>query len=465
MSIVIFLILLLPVIYKTVKVKNGYLYLFCVLYPILPDTFAIELSSKLPLLTGARILLLIMLVLSIWKYSDEIEVNAMLFYPFIFIVINIIISLINLQYGTGEINRIFQLVAEEFLVIILLKRMIPSKEDFYDCIDALIYGSIIMGVIGILQTTANIDVASVLNITADRVGGSIEDRMNMTRAYGTMNAISYGCYCTFMLPIILFRYEMTKKIKYIVSAVIVLGALLCSLTRSAMLVLGVVLLCMLVIRNKKFIKPYLKFLPLVLIGIVLVFIIYPKIWNIITEIAKSYLSSLGVKVDLSDEFGSNGTNAYYSRNVQWSAIYRMIQEHKGAFGYGYNAFSRGELYYKFRQFTDWTKATALDVGFVGIAADSGLVGLASYIALLGSIFVQAVRRVKRATYDFNFLTVFMVILCVVMNVGTSFANASLVWIYFALFYVYNSLEEKEKKGKLHAECYDGCDSQTMYTGV
>ena len=132
---------------------------------------------------------------------------------------------------------------------------------------------------------------------------------------------------------------------------------------------------MIVIRNAKFIKKYIKFFPFIILAIVGAYIIKPSMFDSIIEVIKSCLNVLGADFKLSDDFGLNANNASYSRTVQWTAVSYMVNEGKGLFGYGYLAYVRGCLRYFYRQFGFWTVATTLDVGFVRIATEAGLLGL------------------------------------------------------------------------------------------
>lgn len=454
-------ILFIPIIYQAIKSKKWYLFLFFTLYPILPDTFAIEISSKMPLLTGSRILLVILLIMWLYKHNAKWTVKVPITLT-LFMFVNLFISIINFQYGFGEANRIFRLVVEQYMLVMIIKDLITDKAEFLTCIDYMIYGCVALAIMGILQTTINLDVTTVFDITQARIDGAIENRMNMVRAYGTSNAITFGCYCAFMTPIILYRYELTKRNKYIIACGITLCALLFSMTRSAMMVLGVVIVVMLILRNRKFLKHYLKYMLLVFITFLVIFIAKSSLINSVVEVVKACLNVLGANYELSSGFGANASDASYSRNVQWTAVYYMIQEGKIFFGYGYNAFIRGKLYYLFRQFGVWTSATALDVGFVGIATESGLFGLATYILLLICIFMKAFRNRKyEKGFNFNQLTLYMVFMCILMNIATSFANDKLVWLYIALFYTNSQWSKKHVKYCIYKEpSNEKCDNSS-----
>lgn len=462
---IIFIILFLPIVYISFKKRNWYLFLFFIFYPILPDTFAIELSNKLPLVTGSRILLLLLLIIWIFQKSLHWKLKIPILLLFYFIT-NLIISIVNLQNGVEEINRIFRLTIENFLLVIIIKDLIKTKSDFFLCIDCLIYSGVCLSVIGILQTTINIDISTIFNLIPARISGSISNRMNMIRAFGTFNAITFGCFCTMLILIILYQYERTNKAKYILGSVIILVALLCSMTRSAIMVLCATLLIMLLIRNIRFLNNYLKYIPLLLLFFLGTLLLKPSLVNNFIEILKACLNVLGANFHLSEGFGANANDASYSRNVQWTALYYMAKEGNLLFGYGYNAFIKGKLFYYFRQFSSWTKATALDVGFVSIAVESGLIGLFLNLLLWLGIYISSLKRSKHTTtYNFDSLSTYIFFMYILLNISSSFINDKLIWIFIGLFYANKqwNFEYGEAKFKRSAyeQCNHSCYTQTM----
>ena len=449
MKYLIALVLFAPIIYLALRQKKWYLCLLFAFFPILPDSFAVELSASLPLLTGARVLLL--LVLAIWVCKRTRR--PFLYLPIslvVYTVCNLLISVINFRYGFAEINSVFRLVLERFLLVLIVRDLIRNEKEFDTCVDFMIYSSVSVSVIGVLQTVLKLDVSTVFHLMDARVEGSIVDRMGTTRAYGTFdgNAILFGCYCAFMILVILYQYEKRRGVRYLVFLAAVLCGLLCSMTRSAIMALGIVLVLMLFIRRWSFFKRYVRYLPLVVPVLLAVYLFKPEMLDTVTELVKSCLKVLGFDVELSSAFGVNSSDAAYSRNVQWTAIRYMLGEGEGLFGYGYNAFIRGKLFYFFRQFGRWTAAPALDVGFVSIATEKGLAGLAVQVAFIVSVFFGAWNKSHSYRhYDFYKLTEYMMIFYIIINIASAFNSAGAVWLFFALYYTRRRLDRDKAADK------------------
>lgn len=435
--------LLVSILVLSLKYEKWYLYIICGLYTILPDTFAIEISTSLPLLTFKRIFIVILFCILLYnnKIKNIIRVPKEIF---IYTLINLVVSIINLRFGFGELNGIFIIIFEQFMLVLLIKGFISNKEDVYKCLEFVVYCSVILAIISILQTVVKFDLATVFALTESRVSQEITDRMNTVRAYGVTNAISNGCYISFMVLISIFMYEKTKRFRYIFILALNIIALACTMTRSAILSLGIVIFIMLIVRNRQFIAIYSKYIMYAVAAVIMVIVVKPEILNGVKEVFKSILNVLGFKIELSEEFGMNAGNASYSRMVQWTAIIYMYKEGLLLFGYGYRAFVRGKLFYYFKQFKSWTKATALDTGFVSIAVERGIVGLVNNILLWLKILYDSLRFTKKGKFDYYQLTVYIVILYMLLNIMSAFANSELNWIIIALFFSYRECDYMEK---------------------
>ncbi len=454
-KIVIVGALFIPIVFKALKYNKWYLYILFGFYSILPDTFAIELSASLPLITGSRILVLI--ICCIWVYNLKFRKREGI--PkeiLVYVLVEVCISIINLRQGFGEVNNIFITVVQQFMLVMAVKATVEEEEEVYNCIDFLIYGSVALGIISILQTVLKFDVTTVLNITQERVVENITDRMNRVRAFGVTNAISNGCYCAFMCLITMFMYEHRRRFRYIIFLVVNAVALLCTMTRSALLAFGITVVVMALVRNRYFIRTYAKYIVLALVGIIGIFILKPSIFDSVIEVFKSILNVLGFDFELSDDFGLNADNASNSRLMQWSAIYYMAKEGLLLFGYGYNAFLRGRLYYYFIQFEAWVKAPAVDTGFVAIATQGGVISLFNNLLLWTGIVVSSIRNRDRRhkAFDIYKLTIYIAFMYIIINVASAFANTELIWLYLAIFFSYRKLKYEDKHRALCQERKD-----------
>lgn len=483
MKFIIIFALFAPIIYLALRQKKWYLYLLFAFVGVLPEQFSIRLHESIPLLSATRILILILM--GFWLY-DKWKTKKFHFPSslLLFFAVNLIISLVNLRYGTDDIKRIFLLIFERVLLVIMLTDMIHDRREFHRCIDFAIMGCAILAVIGIAQTVFNYDISSALHLTETITSIQLSNRMGLVRAFGTYNAISFGCYCSIMAMLILYRLYHTKSIWHSIAFALNFVALICTFTRSAWLCLAAIVLVTLLLYRTTLIRRLLSSAAIAFALLLLLCCFQPKLYNAFIETGKSSINTiLGVipdnvislflpestdgtalpeetnpelpeetnpdtlrpGFDLDEEFGANANDPSYSRTAQWTAVQYMAEEGQLLFGYGYNALIHGRIHFFFdRWAAKWQPTTFLDVGLVALITESGLIGAISYLGLLGYMLVCAFRSKSREDkFDFYHLVFLMIPLYILLNYLASFPNASIVWIFFSLFFSYKNLEKQE----------------------
>ncbi len=455
MKYIIMAMLILPIVYWACRENKWYLYLTFALYGILPDACAIELSSSLPLVTVTRLLILLLLAAVIVRRDLLIALHIPLVVAGYFGV-NVIVSLVNLRYGKGELNYIFVLLFEELLLFILIYNLVDTREEFERCLDFMIMGAVVLSITAVFQSVLHYDIAEVLSFVETRSEVVIQDRMGMTRAFATFNALSYATYCAFMSLIIWYRYEVTKRQTYIVVFMLNFIALLLTMSRSSLLALGIVLVLLLCSRGRAFIRPFLPYIPVAVLGVAAIVVAKPSVISALVETLKSALNTLGANYELDSNFGANATNGTYSRMRQWTSFTYMLRDGNWFFGYGYNGFSLGRAHYYSEYLHAWHVATELDVGFVAFLIQGGILGLGSYVLFIGYVFVHSFINRSRSEFSFFNATVFAMILLALLEFATSFSVRHLEWLFFALFFTYMlKIAPAERTAGQPAECSPG----------
>lgn len=478
MKYLLICLLFAPIVYLAIKNKRWYLYLAVAFIGILPEQFSVSIHDKLPLISATRVLILI---LAVFWVMDRLKAKTFSIPKalLIFGAVNLIISLINLRYGFGEVNRIFLFIFERVLLVIMLKDMITSKEEFHLCIDFMIMGCCALSIIGIMQTVFEYDIASILHLQETATSVSLSSRMGMIRAYGPFNAISFGCYCAFMTLPIYYRLEQTGKTYYSIAFALNIMSLICTFTRSAWLCLGGILLILMILRYRVFFK---KILPSIGITVALCLVmcfIQPKLLAGLTETFKSavntVLSALPDELysanqeknlhtdasepdatqpetpptvttpgfELSEDFGLNANNPTASRMMQWSAVRYLAKDGQLLLGYGYNALLRGKIRFFFENWGNrWVVSTFLDVGLVSLITESGIIGTVSYLALLCYMAVCSLKKRDRTgKFDFYKLTLYIIPMYLLLNFLAAFLFYQIIWLYIGAFFAYLKLND------------------------
>lgn len=501
MKLLLLFLLFAPILYLAFRQKKWYLYLMVAFVGILPEQFSVRLHDSLPLLTGSRVLILIVAVF--WLYERiktrrlQVPISLLIFFG-----INIALALFHLFFDLDEIKYIAILLMERALVILMLKDMIDSRQEFERCIDFTILACCAIAVIGICQTVFDYDIASVLHLTETMASISLTPRMGLTRAYGTFNAISYGCYCAIMLLLIYYRLAKTNLQRYGVAFALTFTALICTFSRSSWVCIAAVFFVLLILGRKAFIKRMLPSAGMAILLCLVLCLPQPKLAKAYIETGKSVINMvLAVLPDtppvptddttaqessgtdqstssndlsgtvqdvpsddddssstpqgtvdsnaekepafkLDKEFGLNGDDPSYSRVAQWTAVEYMTMQGKLITGYGYNAFVEGKLHYYFDRWdARWKTAPMLDVGLVAIITEGGLIGTGSLIGWLVFMAIYAWRRKGvRGTFDFYRVTLYMIPLYLMLNFTSAFPNEGILWLVWGLFYAYRKLD-------------------------
>jgi len=475
MKLVLICLLFAPIIYLAFRQKKWYLYLLFAFIAILPEQFSIKLHDSFPLLSASRILILIAMGFWVW---DKWK-NKNFHFPrslALFFTLNLIISLVNLHYGIGEIKRIFLLIFERVFLVIMLMDMIQDREEFHRCLDFAIMGSSALAVIGIVQTVFNYDISSVLHLTETFSSIQLASRMGLVRAFATYNAISYGCYCAFMAFLILYRLYNTKSLWHGAAFALNFVALVCTFTRSAWLCFAGIAFIALILCGGRLIRRLLPSIAMTLALVAVLCCFQPRLFTAFVETGKSSINTvLGVLPDsvvslffpdgelselpdteqgdeehhkpgfeLDEDFGMNASDPTYSRTAQWTAIEYMAKEGVLMFGYGYNALLRGRIHFFFdRWAAQWQPTDFLDVGFVALIAESGILGTIAHLGLLVYLFIYAWRKkhtFKERQLDFSWLTILIIPLYLLLNYLAAFLYAHIIWLFIGLCYAYHKKE-------------------------
>ena len=447
LKLAIIFVMLLPIFICARKEQKGYLYIFFSLYGILPDACGIEISSSLPIITMDRILILILFAAVVYKKRFVLRVSLPKEF-YIYIVINVIVSIVNIRFGAGEFNQLFIYMYEQLLVVILLYNYIDNEIEFEKCIDYLIAGGTILAIMAVVQFLFRLDLSSALMWSDPRAFVRIEDRMGRMRACATFNALSYGCYSAFLSIVIIYRYLKTNKKKFVLALYIDLLALMCTLSRSAILSLVIVLFVMLLTTKGKLIKGFYKYFLLAIGVIGISIIVFPSVFDVFKQVFLSIMNTLGGNHELSSEFGTNATNGTYSRLRQWSSVIYMANDNNLLFGYGYNGFVNGAVkYFNFRE-KYWHIAKELDVGFVAFLINGGVIGLLSYFMFLVTPCFKIKKYISRRKWDFGCMYIYMAMLLMFLEFMTSFAVRHFEWLIFSLFWIWIEIAKKGKKDEL-----------------
>ena len=460
--------------------------LFFALYIIMPEYFAVEFSSKLPLITASRFVLILMGLMLVIRRRAKLShfrqirlrdfklllaEDKVLRWGLIgYFVILLIANLAHLVSVPAEtMKAVFVLAAEQYVLVWLLVLEIDTKQRVLQCLKIMIYVSGVVALVAAIGVAVDYNLFHLLDTVQREMLMSTYYRLGIMRAEaGFGHPVYYGAFCAAILPVNMYLIEgaETKKSQVVLCGCMALNlaGLVLSNSRGSLLAFGCMLLLIVPIKivMKIGCKMVVRYLSVFLSsGFVLLTVtaVTPVGTQYLGEIVKSVWESISPdmnedgspdanegantpeKPPVEDEpeidYGENA-NGLWSRMVQLTGI-QWTLERSPVFGMGPDAHVRGEICYEFEEDKWWSVAT-FDMGVVAIVGQYGLAGVAGYILLYAGVLITLFRK-KMWTdrilmmFFFSFATIFLCLLSISSMDRT-------MWVLIGLFVCYLNCKEK-----------------------
>lgn len=408
--------------------------LFLALYTVLPTYFALELSESIPLITAARILIVLLGIAVILRRRNDFfhlenfrfsSLNFQLSQDkflrgglFIYFALLLLVNITFLGSTSEALKQLFTLVAEEYAIIWMLSLTLTSREKIDQGIRLMVFASGVVGILAIFSVVTQYNPFHLLNTVTRSMLRVNYYRMGLLRATaGFGHPVYYGAYCAVMTPLCMYLIETTenKRQRFLFKCCMVLNmvCVLLSNSRGSILALlctaGIMFLVSLVTgKLKDFLRRYL---PLLIIAMVILLVValftlfvIPSIEQHLNTVTDPILPPSGETIpeetEPSLEFGEN-PNGLKSRMVQLTAIPYTLSQN-ALFGLGPNAFARGLIGYTYvKGHLSFVKT--VDMGLVAIVGQYGLVGLLGFLAQFGAVGITMIRKKYRDDQTMYFL--------------------------------------------------------------
>lgn len=436
--VIILAFLILAVFAPCFLIKDYILYAFVIFYPIMPEYFALDLGSSIPLLTMSRILIGILTVYTVLrgKLSPVIRFRLsgaegkLTRYLILFFVAEVLVALPNFSSGDSVKEMMLSLLEKAWMAY-LLSRLIDTEQKLHNCVKYLAYASVIVCVGGLIETFTGNNPFYFFSTAERELTMANYTRLGVTRAESTLgHPISFSVYLLLVLPFVMYLYD--RKTGKIVWAILLLAvaSLFVTISRASILVFLVMFLWMIMEKRRQIWARYRNML--LLLGLVLVFLIIfsPNLLELFGNIFIALLNVLGAEVEL-DNFGRNATGVA-SRLWQIQLITHTF-ENFPLFGGGANYIYNHDVFiHNGRKFVI---ATSIDNEYLLTLIDKGLVGLLAkltlYIGLLTTAWKHRKQELLGQAFAYAFAMYFVSIIAV-----CELTSAKMLWIVIALFMVY-----------------------------
>lgn len=429
---------------KSIKV-NIFEWLFFSCYIVIPNYFAIEFSPNIPLLTGSRFLLIILLISLIYKKKCNM-VTSQLDYPLgIYFCIMISIDLLHLlDSSTYALKDLFSIIIEQLLVYWVICQVVTSKTKFYKCLKLLLFSSSVVAVLSIIGYFFNTNFFYLLDtvkrnmlMTSNTAIGYRLGSLRIEAGFG--HPIYYAVFCCVMAFIGLFFIVKEGKMIYYITFLINLIALFLTNSRGALLAFGLAIIAALFLNKKSDVKKYIRLLGIAIILIAFIFIAIPSVKSYVRNVVVSIIIYfMGDSTPfILKEYGSN-VSASSDRLIQFSGIWWTLKN-RALIGFGPEANSRGLICYYY--LGRWLPTNTFDIGYVALVGQYGSLGFIAHILLyaysLRASFDKSFKKDSVFGMFRNILIVYF--LCMFSSVTID----RLFWVIFSLQMAYYKLVRAE----------------------
>ena len=414
---------------------NTLLIVFSLLYLILPEYFALEISGSLPLLTAQRVLILSLFASVLKRREGKIRIrsvsNLHLFFAFM-----VLLNFVHIKDAPADvIKSLFSLVFEEVFLILLLTNLVKTRGDIIRMLRWVVYGSMFVSTMAIIEALSGQNPFYILTTVSRQMLQTTYFRSGIRRAEGPFGHPVYlAVYNTCMIPFCSFFYDFTKKKKYLAAIVLNIISCILTVTRGTMLIMMFMLVLIYSSKSKRTRNLYKRIMVYLLPLLLLSFAI-PQVRNFASETLNSVLASFGLRIGDTAERNILGLS---SRIGQLSGVIYLYNHGGILFGFGPNAQIRGMSYYLNTISGLWNQVTSFDVGYIGNIIEYGTIGLLAYIFLYYQLVKMSAMDKKNPLWQAFHYFYISYLFCLLSTTGIH----SMFWFVTALMIAYSVVSKR-----------------------
>jgi len=382
--------------------KKSFLPFFFSVLLFLPDYYGFEISPKFPIVSVKRLIILIFYLYVFINYHNNIKsffkrfkFSAVNLFLCLYFLLRIVSNLYYVATYGQAIKTIMLLIFEQALLLLAINIIPITSDDCLHLLKSIIYTSAFIFVLGLVESFSGVRITDFL-YTVDRF--LLNDhffRLGMLRSTVTFGLPNfYGNFCALVMPLIIYLYDVTKGKQFLIIAFLDVLACIHSGSRSSLFVLFVLSLLFFILYKKDNCRLLEYFKHFLIINFVIIF--FAIVLSLISSrfalyyagTGASLLKAVGIDINLgslsesiNDNYGENIRGAH-SRLIQLSGI-EYVTKINPLFGLGSGAQNRGDI--KYFTYNKWQRFYTYDVGYVGIYADEGLLGVLAFLSLFAGL--------------------------------------------------------------------------------
>lgn len=423
----------------------GFIILFIVIYMAAPYYFYIAGVKFIYIWSIIGCLMLIVLNGKIVLYKKKS--TALTIGLSIIIFVDLLIYILNNEFFTG-----IAFLCEILLVPIILIPLINSKERFLRTINGIINFSICISILGIIEEIFKFNFFSIFN--------NIDISLNYNPLrFGILrilsfhsHAIIYCLWIMFMIGLLYYALSIPEnkkyKNKYIIAYILLLINALCTLSRSALLVL-VLLQILLLYKSgyKLFIKKIIQIACIAIVLIIISILFIPQLKDLIFNTIDMMIALFddNYAQSISNSFGNDNLSGIGNRVDLYSWV---LEKMNGKWLLGNGIFS--DFVYKYKNSDGyWTQKTTIEVQYLNVLYHKGILGLGTEVLLYLLLIITTFEKKSNKKMDFESYITFgnvcnIIFLCYAMilfAVNTS-TERNTFYVIVMLLLSYNNLNKE-----------------------
>lgn len=411
--------------------KRWHVYSFVALFSILPNSFGIKYSGQV--IPFNLIYLFICFFIGASHKHWRIKFNLSKKEKLVFLIITLCLFIPLITTLFVGYSSVYELILYTCFTIVLffyINSYAEDKEDILNCFRFLSLGASVLFAVALINSVLRTDISECLNMASRDTYITLADRLNFTRVRTTYNSITFGYYCAFLQPVFIILYQNSKRIRYIILAIV--GVLCCAMTttRGALLIIAVYYLTF-ALKKKKLTGKNIFRIACIIFGLCIALYVvsrsFPDLWNHLQKVVEITINAFNSSYK---NVYVNNNNALGSRTVQFTIIKWLAKNSRLFIGFGFDANSKELIRYYVNN--AWVNYKAVDAGYPAMLGIGGLFHLIAYGGLFIIMLKNSARKYFEDKSDFNFMIFILVFLLIIGNFATVFYRDNIAALIIVL---------------------------------
>jgi len=444
---------LIPLGILAINKPNIMMYIFVIVFPILPDYFRIPVIEK-PVYSILSIILIFSFVYRNTVAKNKLNMLEILNDKSFSIVFVWYVGIYCFLYiSHNDIGQMIYFLLDSFAIICVFYSAVNSRKTFNKILDVIIATATVIGIFGLIEYKTGFNIFSLLEnykYAVESFGSTPYIRFGQIRIEQSFNhSITYAIYLMFIASIIFYRLQYAKNkiwIYYLALVINVFNEIL-TMSRGPLIFYFLnIFILFLFMKSRERKKTVLWMLVLIMCLIPLMMVFQFDVFSEAKKVYYMFASLFGYDnmSIISDDFGGN-LDPFHYRLALISSILEVSQQNK-IIGVGFDAI----IQFPYKGPDGIVRMVeSIDNNYLYILVRMGVLGIVSLsVYYIGLIIYSFKHRIKKNAqgYDFNLIFGFtMISYILVLFTVAQMHEKRIVWIFIALELIHNKIQKNHNE--------------------